>query len=89
MQQWSPDECIPEFFTDPSVFKVLHIFKKHRILINNFIFHQSVHKELPDLGIPTWAENVQDLVETHRAILESNYISERLHHWIDLTFGYK
>ena len=40
--------------------------------------------------LPPWAKgSVREFIRKHRAALECDYVSENLHHWIDLIFGYK
>ncbi|KVI12402.1 Armadillo-type fold [Cynara cardunculus var. scolymus] len=46
--------------------------------------------QIGDVGLPPWAKgSTREFIKKHREALESDYVSENLHHWIDLIFGYK
>ncbi|KAJ9188078.1 hypothetical protein P3X46_003473 [Hevea brasiliensis] len=43
-----------------------------------------------DVFLPPWAKgSAREIFRKHREALESDNVSENLHHWIDLIFGYK
>merc|ERR1711968_361644 len=46
-------------------------------------------ERLNDVELPTWAKSHKDFIRKNAKALESEYVSENLHHWIDLIFGYK
>jgi len=46
-------------------------------------------KKLGDVKLPPWASDAADFIATHQRALESEYVSNNLHHWIDLVFGSK
>lgn len=70
LYQWTPDECIPEFYSDPRIFT-------------------SLHAGMSDLALPAWANSPEEFISLHRAALEGDRVSREIHHWIDITFGYK
>lgn len=46
--------------------------------------------QLGDVVLPPWAkEDPREFIRVHRAALECDYVSQHLHEWIDLIFGYK
>lgn len=68
MYQWTPDECIPEYFSDASVFV-------------------SQHENMEDISLPAWCSEPEAFIRWHRSMLESDYVSNHLHLWINLNFG--
>ncbi|KAG2300192.1 hypothetical protein Bca52824_036664 [Brassica carinata] len=70
LYDWTPDECIPEFYCDSRIFC-------------------SLHPSMSDLAVPPWASSPEEFIRLHRDALESPHVSSRIHHWIDITFGYK
>ncbi|XP_076234034.1 protein FAN isoform X2 [Calliopsis andreniformis] len=45
--------------------------------------------KIGDVQLPPWANGPAHFVQVLRDALESDYVSQNLHHWIDLIFGYK
>jgi hypothetical protein len=37
---------------------------------------------LDDVGLPPWARTAEEFIRINRQALESDYVSENLHHWI-------
>ncbi|ROT77640.1 Protein FAN [Penaeus vannamei] len=46
-------------------------------------------KPVGDVELPPWAKGPETVIKTMRDALESEYVSQNLHLWIDLIFGYK
>ena len=81
-------ELIPFLFTLPEMY----------ININNYLFGNSnriikgeiIQENVSDFILPNWAENDQRKFTLYlKKLLESKNVSQNLHSWIDLIFGYK
>ncbi|KAG5250553.1 BEACH domain-containing protein [Salix suchowensis] len=75
-------ELIPEFFYIPE-------FLENRFNLD-LGEKQSGRRFVGDVLLPPWAKgSAREFIRKHREALESDFVSENLHHWIDLIFGYK
>lgn len=74
-------ELIPEFFFLPEF-----LYNS-----NNYDFGTTQSGEVvSQVRLPPWAQgDPREFIRMHRRALESKYVSENLHHWIDLIFGVK
>jgi hypothetical protein len=75
-------ELIPEFFYLPE------------FLVNSnkydFGLRQNMTKSIDSVELPPWAKGDPKIfIEKHREALESPYVTQHLHQWIDLVFGAK
>ncbi|VFR02089.1 unnamed protein product [Cuscuta campestris] len=74
-------ELIPEFFYLPE-------FLENRF--NLELGEKQSGERVGDVVLPPWAKgSAREFIKKHREALESDYVSENMHHWIDLIFGCK
>ncbi|KAK9040930.1 hypothetical protein V6N11_016064 [Hibiscus sabdariffa] len=74
-------ELIPEFFYMPE-------FLENRFNLD--LGEKQSGEKVGDVFLPPWAKgSSREFIRKHREALESDFVSENLHHWIDLIFGYK
>lgn len=74
-------ELIPEFF-----------MKNTSFLLNKLGLNLGLNFEknrVQDVLLPKWARSADEFLRIHREALDSDYVSDNLHNWIDLIFGYK
>uniref|UniRef100_A0A673KQN5 Protein FAN-like n=1 Tax=Sinocyclocheilus rhinocerous TaxID=307959 RepID=A0A673KQN5_9TELE len=74
-------ELIPEFYGSDSS------FLKNLLGLN--LGRRQGGGRVEKVELPPWASDPDDFLEKMRLALESQYVSEHLHEWIDLVFGYK
>ncbi|KAL9243041.1 hypothetical protein vseg_016980 [Gypsophila vaccaria] len=74
-------ELIPEFFYMPE-------FLENRFNLD--LGEKQSGEKVGDVVLPPWAKgSAREFIRMHREALECDYVSEHLHQWIDLIFGYK
>lgn len=73
-------ELIPEFFCFPDFLENSSRFDLGRLQNG---------QQVDDVILPRWAKTSDEFVYKHRLALESEIVSQNLHNWIDLIFGYK
>ncbi|GMF49984.1 unnamed protein product [Phytophthora fragariaefolia] len=81
-------ELTPEFFYLPELFSSA----RNKTLARHFTPGQDVSATSGlsrDVALPPWAASPYEFVRLHRLALESDFVSNNLHYWIDLIFGYK
>jgi len=73
-------ELIPEFYSGTGEF----LTNSEGLTLGA----KSNGETINDVILPPWASSPADFVSKCRAALESEYVSQHLHKWIDLIFGY-
>ncbi|KAF2221703.1 hypothetical protein BDZ85DRAFT_313918 [Elsinoe ampelina] len=75
-------ELTPEFYYLPEFLTNINGYE--------FGIKEGTGQAINDVQLPAWAKGDHHLfIRKHREALESPYVSEHLHEWIDLIFGYK